>query len=179
MLKGTPGQGRPAPGPSLTSRQISEAVDRLAGPIVAGLELDLVDVEFVKENGRWHLRITIDRPGGVTLDHCEAVAQAIGRELDRLDLIPQRYYLEVSSPGLERPLKKNRDFQHFAGRTVQVTTYAPVEGRKTWQGTLLGLQGDDVRLQTEGREIAIPRSAVAKARLLADLPPLAGGSDKR
>lgn len=154
----------------LASRIVT-LVEDLARPIVEAMGLELVEVEWVREGGRRFLRLYIDREGGVTLDDCEAVSRSVEAELDRLDPIPGSYYLEVSSPGLERPLKRDADFVRFAGRKVRVITYAPVEGRKEFVGELLGLVEGQVRLrlpasrQEPEREVAIPRDQVAKAHL--------------
>lgn len=148
-------------------------VEGLAAPLVAELGLELVDVEFVKEGGRWFLRLFIDKEGGVTLDDCQAVSTRVGAKLDEVDPIAQPFFFEVSSPGIERPLKKDRDFARFRGRQVEVSTYAPVDGSKRFVGELLGLDAGVVRLRLTqgpraGEELAIERDRVAKARLRAE-----------
>lgn len=145
-------------------------VAELAQPIVAAQGLELVDVEFVKEGGHWFLRLYIDKEGGVSLDDCQTVSQAVGARLDEVDLIPQRYYLEVSSPGIERPLKEDRDFARFRGHLVEISTFAPLNGEKHFIGELLDHDADSIRLRLTqgrdlGREMAIGRDKVARARL--------------
>lgn len=154
----------------MPKRDVSAMVDALARPLVEGLGLELVEVEWVKEANRWYLRLYIDKPGGVTLDDCEAVSRAVDERLDQADPIPERYFLEVSSPGLERPLKRDADFARFVGQTVEVSTYAAVEGQRHWRGELLGLVDGAVRLRVatgkgQTREIAIDRAQVALAKL--------------
>lgn len=142
----------------------AEAVEQL----LAGRDdqLELVEVTFRPEGRQWVLRVTLDRPGGVTLDHCQEVSQALSRLLDEHDPIRQRYSLEVSSPGLDRPLVKAADYARFAGREVKLSTYAPVEGRRNWQGTLVGLVDGEVKLLVGGEEISIPLEGVARCRLV-------------
>ncbi|MCG0277258.1 MAG: ribosome maturation factor RimP [Thermanaeromonas sp.] len=146
--------------------KIAAAVEGLVAPIIERMGYELVDVEYCKEGQRYFLRIFIDGPDGITLEDCERVSEVVGEELDRVDPIPHSYYLEVSSPGVERPLKKDTDYQRFRGRLVSVQTFAPVEGRKRFEGRLLGLEGDEVHiLSSTGEHFRIPRPAIARARL--------------
>ncbi len=148
--------------------KVVAAVEELATPLVTGLGLELVDVEYVREGGRWYLRIFIDKPGGVTLDDCQAVSESLDPLLDEMDPIPHSYHLEVSSPGIERPLKKPADFERFSGRRVQVTTFTPQDGQKKFTGRLEGLRNEMVVLTLDdGRERYIPLPQVASARLKA------------
>ena len=108
---------------------ITEEVEKLVGPIVEELELELVDVEFVKEGRDWFLRVYIDTPNGsIDIDQCAQVSEKLSEELDRTDPIPQNYFLEVSSPGAERPLKKEEDFQKAIGQFVFIKTYEAING---------------------------------------------------
>jgi len=111
------------------------------------------------------LRIYLDREGGVTLDDCAEVSGEIGAVLEVKDVIPNPYVLEVSSPGLTRPLRKPEDFNKFSNRLVKIKLYEPVEGRKNFRGNLLGLEGDKVRLEIEGRVYELPLQGIAKANL--------------
>ncbi|HHW08861.1 MAG TPA: ribosome maturation factor RimP [Firmicutes bacterium] len=133
------------------------------------LGLELVDVVYAKEHGRYILRIFIDKPGGVTIDDCEAFSNSIGRLLDEADPIPNQYYLEVSSPGIDRPLKKVEDFDRFSGSKAAIKLYAPLEGRRSWQGILRGVREGQVVLQVEENEVLLPLSQIAKANLLGDI----------
>jgi len=150
------------------ARDVVAQVTPVAEELAAELGLEVVDVEYRREGGGWVLRVFIDKPGGVTLDDCQAVSEALSERLDELDPIPNSYSLEVSSPGVERPLKRPADFQRFAGRRVQLRTFAPVDGRRNFQGRLMGLVEGEVVLETDAGQVAIPLDAVAKAHLVAE-----------
>lgn len=145
---------------------IAEIVAKIATPLAEGLGFELVDVEFVKEGSQMVLRIFIDIEGGITIDHCKEMSQALSDELDRIDPIEQNYHLEVSSPGIERPLKKEADFIRFIGEAATLKLFAPLEGRKKYTGILCGLEDDVILLEDENKNmVKIPRSQVAKANL--------------
>ena len=147
-------------------RSLLQRIHELALPISEQMGLILVDEEFVKENGRAILRFVIDKEGGVTLDDCQQFSQAISPVLDAEDPIEQSYYLEVASPGLDRPLKKERDYQLFRGRLVRIKTYAPIDDQKVFIGKLQGLRDGEVYLElSEGDLLAIPLEKIAGARL--------------
>ncbi|HEY8530680.1 MAG TPA: ribosome maturation factor RimP [Limnochorda sp.] len=179
---GSEGRGD-APQRGASRAHIANLVRPLAEAAASEHGVELVDVELVREHGQRILRVTIDKPtgdrpgGGITLDDCERVSQSLSERLDALgddDPVPGPYALEVSSPGIERPLLKDVDFVRFAGYDVQVRCYAPVEGRKVWQGRLLGLQDGAVALEVPGRAdpVLIPRGQVARARLAPAWPEL-------
>ncbi len=146
-------------------------VTELAGPLAASLGVELVEVEYRQEGGRMVLRLFIDREGGVTLDDCAAVSRELAEVLDVEDFIHCRYSLEVSSPGLDRPLKKPADYERFTGRPVKIRTFELLPDddgnlRKTFTGELLGLESGIVRLRLkEGQAAGIPLEKVAKANL--------------
>jgi ribosome maturation factor RimP len=145
------------------------AVEEIGRPVAEARGLRLVDVELVREAGRTILRFVLDKPGGVTLEDLEGFHRAVDPALDAADPIPHAYYVEVSSPGLDRPLRKDRDFQVFAGRQVEVATFGPLEGRRVFIGRLEGLEGDAVVLTDgDGHTWRIPRAQVARARLHAE-----------
>lgn len=123
----------------MAKRTVEEIVTGLVLPIIERNAFELVDVEFVKEGAGWYLRVYIDKPGGITLDDCQLVSEELNDVMDRVDPIKQQYFLEVSSPGLERPLKKDKDFEKFRGSLVEVKLYQPVDGRKVLEGELIGL----------------------------------------
>ncbi|HHX75344.1 MAG TPA: ribosome maturation factor RimP [Firmicutes bacterium] len=146
--------------------QLTEKMTRLAEPFAVQLGLELVDVEFVREGGRHVLRFLIDKEGGVTLDDCEAMSRLLDSELDRLDPIPHSYMLQVSSPGIERPLKKADDYLRFQGRPAVVKLFAPLDGQKVFRGVLKGLEADHILLETDDRGIVrLPLEQVAKSNL--------------
>ena len=145
---------------------VEKVVEDLIAPIVAEQNLELVDVEFVKEGQNWYLRIYADKDGGITIDDCEALSRAVEVVLDEKDPIKQMYILEVSSPGIDRPLKKESDFIKYAGEIVDIKLYKPENGSKEFQGTLKGLENNIITiLDDDGNEISFDRKAVAGIRL--------------
>lgn len=138
----------------------------LAQPVVDGLGMELVDVAFVTEHGRRVLRVTIDKPGGVTVDDCGDVSRELGTILDVEDPIPQRYTLEVSSPGLDRPLLSEKDFIRFTGKKARIKTREAVEGRKNFKATIEAVEGGRVKVTDfDGKVFEIPLSNIDRARL--------------
>ncbi|PYZ98048.1 ribosome maturation factor RimP [Alteribacter lacisalsi] len=148
---------------------IKETTERIVVPILDDLGLELVDVEYVKEGKNYFLRVYIDSDKGVDLDDCAAVSEQLSEQLDNEDPINDAYYLEVSSPGAERPLKNETDLKRAVGKNVNVTTYAPVDGEKMFEGRLAGFDGDaltiEVKVKTRTRTVQVPYEKVAKARL--------------
>ena len=129
----------------------------------------MVDLEYQRESRGWVLRIYIDQEGGVTVEDCAEVNREVGTTLEVRNLIANRYVLEVSSPGLTRPLKKAEDFIKYQTRLVKVKTFKPIEGRRNFKGTLLGLEGERVRLMVEGRMYEVPLQGITKANLEIEL----------
>jgi len=157
-------------------KDIPDRVRALAEPLIEAEGLELVDVEYLREGARWVLRLYIDKPGGVDLDACQTVSRLVDKLLDVEDPIAPSYALEVSSPGLERPLKKREHFETFAGREVEIRTFGPIgePPRKNFKGRLLGIgEGDVVRVEIEGKTFEVPLEKVAKAHLALDLDALA------
>ncbi len=155
-------------------QSVVERVAALAEPLAVSLGYELVDVEYAREGSRWVLRLFIDKPGGVSLEDCTAFSHAIGPQLDVEDVGEVGYALEVSSPGLDRPLRKPRDFERFAGQKARVRTFAPLRAaealgeRKSFSGTLLGFSNGRIELEVEGTRCEIPIERVAKANLIYD-----------
>lgn len=147
------------------AKAIETAVEKLVLPILAGTDLELVDVEYIKERD-WYLRIFIDRPEGIGIDDCQELSEKIEAVLDEQDLIPSAYILEVSSPGLDRVLKKDRDFVREAGKAVDVSLYEPVDGEKMFTAKLSGK--DDKNLLFEDRE-PLDLAKIAQVRLHIDI----------
>lgn len=150
---------------------ICERISGIALPILESLHIELVEIEFKRTGRNAVLRLFIDKDGGVNLDDCSAVSHELSMILDVEDFIPCEYTLEVSSPGLDRPLKTPADYERFTGRLVKVRTYEPFPDdagnrRKTFLGTLGGLRdGLVIMTLTEGQTAAIPLERVAKANL--------------
>ena len=138
-------------------------------PTVTGMGYELVEVELVGSGGNRTVRLYIDSESGVTVDDCAAVSEVISDLLDEEDPIPEAYNLEVSSPGVDRPLRRREDYDRFSGETVKVKTYGPVSGQRSFTGTLLGVEGEEVVLDTPEGRFRIPLEQVAKAHLVADI----------
>ncbi|MDD3395181.1 MAG: ribosome maturation factor RimP [Clostridia bacterium] len=135
-------------------------------PIVAERNLELVDFEFVKEGANWYLRVYIDKEGGVDIEDCESVSRALEAELDADDPIEQAYILEVSSPGIDRPLKKDADFEKYRGEIIEIKLYKAIEGQKQFQGELLGLENGVISIEDDENKIfAFEQKDVASVRL--------------
>jgi ribosome maturation factor RimP len=144
---------------------VSEVEEAIA-PIMNSYRFELVGVEWARKQGRWNLCIYMDKPGGITIDDCENVHHEISDLLDRVDLIPHSYVLEVSSPGLDRPLRNREDFEKFDGDYAKITTDVPINGQKRFKGLLRGLKDDCVLLENrEGQVKEIPFNTVVKANL--------------
>jgi len=149
-------------------KDLRERLTATVEPVIAAHGMELVELAWQKESGRQFLRLFIDKPGGVTLDDCAAVSRALDEPLEALAL--DQYYLEVSSPGAERPLKTERDYERFQGRLVQLKLSEPIEGSRTLKGRLLGHDADSVRLGLEHGEVTVPRASITSARLALAMP---------
>lgn len=136
----------------MAKKGIAEIVAELALPIAAEAGCELVDVEFLKEGGDWFLRIYIDKPGGISLDDCEKVSRAVNSILDEKDPIPHAFYLEVSSPGLERQLKKPKDFEKALGQLVEIKLFKAVDNSKRYEGELTAYDGKSLTIKTNTDE---------------------------
>lgn len=145
--------------------KITDTVLALAQPVVEAEGCEIWDVEYVKEAGAWYLRVYIDKAGGVSIDDCEAVSRALDPVLDEADPIPTSYIFEVSSAGVERELKRPRDFEKFLGSQVEIRHYQPVEGAKAHTGTLRGYADGAVTIEINGAEKTYQKAQVAQVRL--------------
>ena len=146
--------------------KVTERVLALAEPVAAGCGCEIWDVEYVREAGAWYLRLYIDKPGGVSIDDCEAVSRAMDPILDEADPIPTSYIFEVSSAGAEHVLKRPRDFERFTGEQVEIRHYQPVQGVKSHVGALVGRAGDGtVTIEANGEQMSFPSAQVAQVRL--------------
>lgn len=152
------------------SRVVDE-VRVVVQPIVDEQNLELVDMEFLKEGKNWFLRIYIDKPGGIDIEECALISEKVSEALDAIDPdpIPQAYFLEVSSPGAERPLKTEGDMQNAIGKYVHLSFYQAIDGEKFYEGTLKEVNDDSVvltiRIKTRTKDIEIERKQIANARL--------------
>ena len=152
----------------MAHKAIEEAVEALLEPILDADGIELVDVEYVRERN-WILRIFIDKEGSVDLADCQSISEKAGEILDEKDIVPDNYMLEVSSPGLDRVLKKDKDFRRYAGSDVDVKLFAPLEeaGGKAFTAHLEGLteEGDLALTLDGGKEIALHRDKISQVRL--------------
>lgn len=150
---------------------VIETVTELVKPILAEHNFYLYDMEFVKEGKSWYLRVYIDKDGGITLNDCATVSDQLSEALDNVepDPIPQAYFLEVSSPGAERPLRNEEDYQRAVNDYIHVSLYQQIDGKKVYEGTLIKLTDKELTLdyldKTRHRQVVIDRSKVAQARL--------------
>lgn len=149
--------------------KITTLVEELVTPILDDLSLELIDMEYVKEGSNWFLRIFIDKDSGVDIEECGIVSERLSEKLDELDPIQHNYFLEVSSPGAERPLKKEKDFEKSIGKNVYVKLYEPMDGEKAFEGLLLSYTPKKLELEltikTRKKKVEIPMDKVAAARL--------------
>ena len=154
----------------MSKREVYEQkTEELLLPIVEEHGFELVDVEYVKEGGTWYLRAHIDKPGGIAVDDCEVVSRAFSDILDEKDYIEDTYIFEVSSPGLGRPLKKEKDFARSMGEEVEVRTYRAIDRQKEFVGILKEYDKDTVTLEMEdGSERTFERNDIALIRLAFD-----------
>jgi len=150
----------------MAAKDIAHKVEGYFEELFGDQPYELCDLQFVKEGSNWYLRIFVDKEGGITIDDLEAISRAIEPRLDNDDIIEQAYILEVSSPGIDRPLKTKADYEKFAGRIVDVKLYKAMDGSKEFQGKLLGLAEDKISIEMEqGEVLEFELPAVAICRL--------------
>lgn len=149
--------------------QYEQKAEALAEPIISSFGFELVDVEYVKEAGTWYLRLYIDKEGGITIDDCEAVSRLFSDKLDEEDFIDDAYIMEVSSPGLGRPLKKEKDFKRSMGKEVEIRTYRPIDKQKEFFGVLTAYDESHVTITLDDQEPRVfDRAGIALIRLAFD-----------
>ncbi len=154
----------------LSKKEDYEArTEQLLVPILDANRFELVDVEYVKEGTNFYLRSYIDKPGGITIDDCEKVSRALSEALDREDFIPEAYIMEVSSPGLGRPLKKPKDYERSIGKDVEVRTYRAINNEKEFVGALKAYDKDTVTIIINEEETIFAKSDIALIRLALEL----------
>jgi len=151
------------------TQEIIDRIRTLAEPILRDRDTELVEIQYRREGRGWVLRMYIDKDGGVTLEDCTRVSHEISRHLDVDDFIDAPYTLEVSSPGLNRPLRTERDFLRYRNQKIKVMTHAPIEKRRQFKGKLLGFSENQIEMELDEGIITIPLSNVAKANLEIEL----------
>lgn len=145
--------------------EYEKKAEELLLPIVEGRGFELVDVEYVKEAGSWYLRGYIDKPGGITVNDCEAVSRVFSDRLDEKDFIEDSYIMEISSPGLDRPLKKEKDFARAMGKAVEIRTYRPIDKQKEFCGILNAYDSNSVTIHEEEGTRTFDRKDIALIRM--------------
>ncbi|OGW14475.1 MAG: ribosome maturation factor RimP [Nitrospinae bacterium RIFCSPLOWO2_12_FULL_47_7] len=148
---------------------VIQSVIGLIEPIIHGENLDLVDVEYKKEGKYWYLRVYIDKKGGVFIEDCQKVSRQIEDMIQIDEIINSAYILEVSSPGLDRPLKKEKDFIRSLGKKVKVTTYSPIDKQRNFVGVIKDISNQTLGLDVNGALVAIPLEIIANAKLVLEL----------
>ncbi|MBH6947617.1 ribosome maturation factor RimP [Clostridioides difficile] len=147
-------------------KNLEATIEEIVTKITDEHGFEMVDVEYVKEAGEYYLRVYIDKEEGISLNECELVSRELSPILDEKDPIKENYFLEVSSPGLDRALKKDRDFVRYQGRDVDLKLYKPLNGCKQFEGELIGLTEDNnIKIIANGKEMEFNRKDVAIVRL--------------
>ena len=155
-------------GEDLAKRELYESqTEALVLPLIEKNHFELVDVEYVKEGSNWYLRVYIDKPGGINVDDCELISRALSDLLDEKDYIEESYTLEVSSPGLGRPLKKEKDYIRAMGKEIEIRLYRAKDGCKEYTGILEAYDNDTVTIMTE-ESITFQKNEIALIRLALD-----------
>lgn len=144
---------------------IKEVVYTLVQPYLTTNGFELVDIEYTKEGKNRFLRVFVDKENGIDIEDCSRISEYLSQKLDEIDPIQEAYFLEVSSPGAERPLKQPKDFQKAIGKNVFVTTYEPVDGSKSFEGELTSYDEQYLSVRTGKKDVRIPVDKVASARL--------------
>ena len=153
----------------MSKKEIYEQkAEALVTPIVEKYGFELVDVEYVKEGGNFYLRAYVDKPGGITVEDCETVSREFSDKLDEADFIDEAYIMEVSSPGLGSPLKKEKDFKRSMGEEVEIRTYRPINREKEFYGILTAYDENSVTIDCEGEEKIFQKADIALIRLAFD-----------
>lgn len=151
------------------STNVIQTTEELMKPILDETALELVDIEYVKEGKNWFLRVYIDKPGGIDITECGMVSEKLSEKLDKLDPIKEPYFLEVSSPGAERPLKTKEDIAQSIDKNVYIKLYEPLEGEKSFEGVLKSFENDvltiEYKVKTVRKSVEIPYEKIAKIRL--------------
>lgn len=150
----------------MNKKELIKEIKKISEPIAESLNYELVDVEYIKESGSFYLRVFIDKEGGVTLDDCQMMSEQISNALDKKDPIKSAYYLEVSSPGLDRPLKTERDLERNLGKDIEISLFKAIEGNKKIEGNFLNFNEANIIVNdSNNKEISIPRELISVIKL--------------
>ena len=148
-----------------TARKVLSLAEPLIETLVTGEGCELVDLVYQREPHGWVLRVYLDRPGGVTIADCQAISRQIGDVLEAKDVMRHAYNLEVSSPGLNRPLKKAADFERFAGQRVRIKMRDAVDDRRNFLGRLIGCTDGLVNMDVDGTSLQLPLEGISRANI--------------
>jgi ribosome maturation factor RimP len=151
----------------VSKEHVENLIEKIVQEIVTGSVIELVDVEYIKER-EWYLRVFLDKEGGIEIEDCHWVSERLEAKLEELDPIKESYYLEVSSPGLDRALRKDRDFTRHIGDKIEISTFTAINGKRKTVGTLIGLNNGDISIDIDGNEMKIPRNQTSQVRLHID-----------
>ena len=149
----------------MSKKAIVKSVKNICEKIATDLNYELVDLEYVKDSGNYYLRVYVDKPGGITLDDCQTMSMAVSEKLDENDPFPDAYYLEVSSPGLDRPLKTDKDLKRNIGKDIELKLYSALNDRKNYEGELLDYNNTEIIIISNEDRIQIPRELVSIIKL--------------
>lgn len=152
----------------MSRKKVEDIVQEFTIPILDELGYELVDIEYIKGGNNWYLRVYIDKPEGITIDDCQRASEVISDKLDEVDPIPHNYFLEVSSPGIDRPLKKDKDFEKYKGHKVDVKLYKPIKGIKNFTGELVGLEDGNILIKIDDNIVSFKKDEVAVVKLAID-----------
>lgn len=145
----------------MAKRKVEDIVYELAKPIIDRNNFELVEIEYKKEGADWYLRVYLDKEGGITINDCQSVSEELSDLLDEADPIEQSYIFEVSSPGVERPLKTDRDYEKNNGKLIEIKLFSPLNGKKAFEGILKGHTSDKVEIETDGEIVHVEKSSIA------------------
>ena len=149
----------------MNKKQIESSIEKFTSPLVEELGYELVDLEYIKEDGEWYLRFYIDSENGIQIEDCTTVSRALSAKLDEEDPIEDSYYLEVSSPGLDRPLKKESDFIKYIGKKIKIKFYKPFMDKKVMEGILQGFENNKIIINVNDETLEIEKDIVDSTRL--------------
>ena len=153
----------------MSRKNVLKVIEKHCEPIIEGLGYDLVDLEYLKEKGSYFLRFYIGKSEGISIDDCQKVSEVIGKKLDEIDPIEESYYLEVSSPGLDRPLKTDKDLKRNIGKNVEISLYKSIDGKKKYVGELLDFTKGHIKIKGDKSEDKeIERDAISSIKLAID-----------
>lgn len=146
----------------MNKKSIEESVQKMVEEVIKDTDIELIDIEYVKEGPFKYLKVYVDKPEGITVDDTADISRALNKKLDEKDLIKEQYFLEVSSPGIERPFKTEADYQKNIGQKVEAKFFKPIDGKKSINGILLEKNEDNIVIETSGETVTINIKDISK-----------------